>query len=336
MVVFFSLLTVVFFFQPLGTSAADDQRSPVFPRKIGYINTQSSIREVVNHPGFKGFGRFILPLDHRIYDENMPMNRVGSLLPYHSHVEPEAVVDTINYMIDQVAAGKILFIEFYTDRQKQENPAKRNTGLFFFKSQPGAPFAVVCPGGGFSYVGSVHEGFPHARKLSQKGYNAFVLQYRLGGERIACEDLAAALSYIFQHAGSLGVSTKDYSVWGSSAGARMVAQIGSYGPARYGGIDLPRPGVVVMAYTGHSSFTRKDPPTFVVQGADDGIVNVSTVERRVEAMRRAGIEVEYHKYRNVGHGFGLGIGTDAEGWIEYAVKFWEKHISTQRNIRNET
>jgi dipeptidyl aminopeptidase/acylaminoacyl peptidase len=82
-----------------------------------------------------------------------------------------------------------------------------------------------------------------------------------------------------------------------------------------------------MAYTGHSSFTRNDPPTFVVQGENDGIVNVSTVDRRVDAMRNAGIEVEYHKYRNVGHGFGLGIGTNAEGWAEYAVKFWEKHIS---------
>ena len=293
----------------------------------GHLNTSSSIRDVVNHPSFKGFGQFILPLDNGAYDGNMQLSRVGSLLPYHSHVEPEAVVNTINYMIDQVAEGKTIFYNFYTERQKQENPAKRNTGLFFFKGKPGAPFAIVCPGGGFSYVGSVHEGFPHAIQLSKKGYNAFVLQYRVGGEQRACEDLAAAISYIFKHAESLGVSTKDYSVWGSSAGARMAAQIGSYGPAGYGGYDLPRPGVVVMAYTGHSSFTRNDPPTFVVQGENDGIVNVSTVDRRVDAMRNAGIEVEYHKYRNVGHGFGLGIGTDAEGWTEYAVKFWEKHIS---------
>jgi acetyl esterase/lipase len=291
------------------------------------MNTNSSIQDVVNHPSFRGFGQFILPLDNPAYDGNMQLSRVGSLLPYHSHVEPEAVVETINYMIDQVAEGKIIFNDFYTERQKQENTAKRNTGLFFFKGKPGAPFAIVCPGGGFSYVGSVHEGFPHATQLSRKGYNAFVLQYRVGGEQRACEDLAAAISYIFQHAGSLSVSTKDYSVWGSSAGARMAAQIGSYGPSGYGGYDLPRPRVVVMAYTGHSAFTRDDPPTFVVQGGNDGIVNVSTVDRRVDAMRNAGIEVEYHKYRNVGHGFGLGIKTDAEGWIEYAVKFWAKHIS---------
>ena len=65
----------------------------------------------------------------------------------------------------------------------------------------------------------------------------------------------------------------------------------------------------------------------MVQGEDDGIVNVSTVDRRVDAMRNAGIDVEYHKYRNVGHGFGLGIGTSAEGWIDYAVEFWERYIS---------
>lgn len=330
--VLLSLLIVVFLGESAGASVADDHISNkpgaaiVFKDKA-HMNASSSILDVVNHPYFKGFGQFILPLDNRAYDGNMQLRRVGSLLPYHSYVEPAAVVDTINSMIDQVAEGMIIFCSFYTKRQKQENPAKTNTGLFFFKGKAGAPFATVCPGGGFSYVGSVHEGFPHAIQLSKKGYNAFVLQYRVGGEQRACEDLAAAISYIFEHAGPLGVSTKDYSVWGSSAGARMAAQIGSYGPAGYGGDDLPRPCVVVMAYTGHSSFTRNDPPTFVVQGENDGIVNVSTVDRRVDAMRNVGIEVEYHKYRNASHGFGLGIGTDAEGWTEFAVKFWEKHVS---------
>ena len=109
-----------------------------------------------------------------------------------------AAVNTINYLIDEAASGETIFYDVYTDQQKQSDPTKESTGLFFFRGKPGAPFAVISPGGGFSYVGSVHEGFPHAVALSQKGYNAFVLQYRVGGERIACEDLAAALSYIFR------------------------------------------------------------------------------------------------------------------------------------------
>jgi acetyl esterase/lipase len=305
----------------------EEKAAHVLSEYKGHMNTNNTVRDVMIHPSFRGFGRFILPLDRGTYDGNMPLSCVRDLLPYHSHVEPRTVVKTINYMIDQIDEGRIVFHDVYTERQKREDPTKKNMGLFFFKGKPGAPFAIVCPGGGFSYVGSVHEGFPHAIQLSKRGYNAFVLQYRVGGEPEACEDLAAAISYVFEHAKSLGVSTKGYSVWGSSAGARMAAQIGSHGPAEYGGHDLPRPAVVVMAYTGHSSFTRNDPPTFVVQGEDDGIVNVSTVDRRVDAMRNAGIDVEYHKYRNVGHGFGLGIGTSAEGWIDYAVEFWERYIS---------
>jgi acetyl esterase/lipase len=186
---------------------------------------------------------------------------------------------------------------------------------------------VINPGGGFSYVGSVHEGFPHAIALSQQGYNAFVLQYRVGGEQIACEDLAAALSYIFENAETLDVGTENYSVWGSSAGARMAARIGSYGAAAYGGDEIPRPATVVMAYTGHTDFTQSDPPTFAVVGDSDGIASPSTMERRVNSMRSAGIDVELHVYPNVGHGFGLGIGTSAEGWLEDAIRFWENHMS---------
>ncbi|MCY8034303.1 alpha/beta hydrolase [Bacillus sonorensis] len=292
-----------------------------------HIETDDSILDIVSHPAFEGFGQYILPLNRGIFDEKMQLNRVATLLPYHNNVDPDAVVDTINYMINEVSDGKTIFYDFYTEQQKQEDPIKESTGLFFFKGDSGAPFAVVCPGGGFSYVGSVHEGFPHAIELSKKRYNAFVLQYRVGGGQRACEDLAAALSYIFENAEMFEVSTEDYSMWGSSAGARMAANIGSYGAAGFGEYDLPKPCIVVMAYTGHSNFTENDPPTFVTVSENDPIAKVSTVERRVNAMRNAGIEVEYRKYKNAGHGFGLGIGTDAEGWIDYAIQFWEKHMS---------
>ena len=33
------------------------------------------------------------------------------------------------------------------------------------------------------------------------------------------------------------------------------------------------------------------------------------------------------RYAGVGHGFGLGIGTSAEGWIADAIQFWAKQIN---------
>ena len=311
---------------PAGNESSNRGRSEDGKESYAHVSTSNTVRDIVDHPAFQGFGQFILPLELG-YDADMPLTRVGSLLPYHSNVKPDEVVHSINTMIDEVNDDQTIFYDYYTDAQKGKDPDKASTGLFFFRGNPGAPFAVVCPGGGFAYVGSVHEGFPHAIALSREGYNAFVLQYRVGSERIATEDLAAALSYIFENAATLEVSTKDYSLWGSSAGARMAARIGSYGAAAYGGEKLPRPSTVVMAYTGHTDFTEKDPPTFVVVGDRDGIASASTMERRVDSLRSAGIDVEFHVYRDVGHGFGLGSGTNAGGWLDDAVRFWENHMS---------
>lgn len=298
-------------------------------RSFAHLEPNDTIRDVVNHPAFQGFGQYILPWDNNTYYYDMLLNNVSSLLPYHNHVDPHIIVEAINHMIDEVGGGETIFYDFYTEPQKQEDPTKKSTGFFFFRGETGAPFAIVCPGGGFAYVGSLHEGFPHALELSKKGYNAFVLKYRAGSELGATKDLAAAISYIFKNADMLGVSTEDYSLWGSSAGARVVANIGSYGAASFGGSDLPKPCIVVMAYTGHLDFSKKDPPTFVTVSQNDSIVNILSVEKRVEAMRKAGIEVEYHKYKNAGHGFGLGVGTDAEGWIENAIQFWKNHLDCQ-------
>jgi acetyl esterase/lipase len=263
----------------------------------------------------------------------MPLRNIGSLLPYHSNVDPAVVVSSLNRMIDDVSVGRTVFYDIYTDAQKQAEPSRKDTGLFLFRGKPDAPFAVIAPGGGFAYVGSLHEGFPYAVEISNRGYNAFVLKYRAGhGGTVAIEDLAAALSYIFRNAGSLGVTTADYSLWGSPAGARMAAAIGSYGTTRFGGADLPKPSALVLLYTGHSDLAPTEPPTFVAVGDGDGIAPPAVMERRVAALRRLGTEVEYRKYPGVGHGFGLGVGTNAEGWIGDAVGFWSKQIKQQPQV----
>jgi acetyl esterase/lipase len=298
-----------------------------------HLHIDDTIGDVLEHPAFAGFGRLLLPWDDRRYETTMRLREIGSLLPYHTHVDPSVVVSSLNRMIDDAAVGRTVFHDFYTDAEKKAEPSRRNTGLVFFRGKPGAPFAVIAPGGGFAYVASVHEGFPFAVEISKRGYNAFVLKYRAGqGGRIATEDLAAALTYIFRNAGELGVTTADYSLWGSSAGARMAASIGSHGTARFGAAPLPRPAAVMLLYTGHSDLAPSEPPTFVAVGETDGIAAPAVMERRVAALRRAGTDVEYHRYPGVGHGFGLGVGTNAEGWIADAVRFWAKHIKQRRNV----
>ena len=299
-----------------------------------HLRVGDTVDDILTHPAFGGFARALLPWDDQRYDTSMPLRHIGSLLPYHTHVNPGVVVSSINRIIDEANAGRKVFYDIYADTQKHAEPTRKDTGLFFFRGKPGAPFAVIAPGGGFAYVASLHEGFPHAVEISNRGYNAFVLKYRAGqGGRIATEDLAASLSYILRNAGSLGVATTDYSLWGSSAGARMAAAIGSDGTVQFGGSALPKPSALVLLYTGHSDLASAEPPTFVAVGDADGIATPSVVERRLAALRRVGTDVEYHKYRGVGHGFGLGVGTSAEGWIADALRFWTKQIDRPSGSR---
>ena len=105
----------------------------------------------------------------------------------------------------------------------------------------------------------------------------------------------------------------------------MAAYQGSYGPGGFGEPELPRAGAVIMQYTGHSQYSRQDPPTFACVGGRDGIADWRVMKRRLECLQTYGIDTEFHMYPHMPHGFGLGLGTEAEGWFDEAVCFWERN-----------
>ena len=106
----------------------------------------------------------------------------------------------------------------------------------------------------------------------------------------------------------------------------MAAWLGSYGTAAFEEGEYPRPAAVIMQYTGHSDYTENDPATFACVGESDGIANWRTMQRRLQAMSDLGIPTEFHHYPGLPHGFGLGSGTVAEGWLDQAVAFWEAQM----------
>lgn len=290
----------------------------------GPYTVNTKISDVINDPVFGSWGRLIFPADEGYWSGDT----LGDLrLTWYSNIDPDKTVEICNYLHGKAAAGETVFYDIYTDEEKAADPAKEDTGLFFFKGEPGAKFAVCNAGGGFAYVGAMHDSFPHALELSKMGYNAFALIYRPGWDT-ACEDLARAITFIFDHADELEVDTDCYSLWGGSAGARMAAYLGTYGPAYFGGDDLPRPGAVIMQYTGHGEYSESDPPTYACVGTNDGIASWRTMQRRLEAMSALGIPTEFHVYEGLSHGFGLGTGTVAEGWINDAVSFWKEQMET--------
>ena len=284
------------------------------------INTK--ISEVINDSVFGDYGRLIFPVNSGYYSGDT----LGNLrLTWYNNINPAKTVEIANYMKEHATAGDIIFFDIYTEEEKLANPEKANTGLFFFKGKSGEKFAVCSAGGGYAYVGAMHDSFPHALELSKMGYNAFALIYR-PNLQMACEDLARAISFIFNHANELEIDTNGYSLWGGSAGGRMAAWLGSYGTVAFGERDLPRPRAVIIQYTGPIDYSKNEPPTYACVGEKDRISNWQMMERRIKNISALGIPTEFHKYPNLGHGFGLGIGTEAEGWINEAVAFWERQI----------
>lgn len=290
------------------------------------IEESTKIIDIIKHPKFRGFGQFIFPTTDRNPNANTTVNNIDYLLPYHSNINTETTIKVTNYMIHSVNNNQTIFYHLYSEKEKRLDISKQDTGLFFFRGKPNAPFAIVIAGGGFSYVGSIHEGFPHALEISQKGYNVFVLQYRTNSARKACKDLARAISFIFKNKDILNVSTSNYSLWGGSAGARVAAYLGSYGTRAFKEDNLPKPAVVVMQYTGHFEYSDIEPATFAIVGENDWIVDWRVMEARINKLKENGVETEFHLYPNLGHGFGLGIDTSAKGWIGDAINFWDKQI----------
>ena len=285
-------------------------------------NENTPIGEVIAYPGFGDWGRLIFPADEGYYSGSTLKDL---RLTWYSNIQPAKTVEIVNYFKEKADAGETVFYDIYTDAEKAADPWKVDTGLFFFRGNPGAKVAICNAGGGFAYVGAMHDSFPNALELSKKGYNAFALIYRPGAQT-ACEDLARAIAFIHEHAEELEVDVSDYSLWGGSAGARMAAWLGSYGTAAFGEKEYPRPGAVIMQYTGLNEVYGNEPPTYNCVGTSDGIASYRTMERRIEAIRSNGTDAMIEVFPGLSHGFGLGTGTVAEGWIDNAVAFWERNM----------
>ena len=82
-----------------------------------------------------------------------------------------------------------------------------------------------------------------------------------------------------------------------------------------------------MQYTGLSEYSDDDPPTYACVGDNDGIANWRVMQARLDGMKQLGIDTEFHHYPGLGHGFGLGTGTSADGWINDAIAFWENNMT---------
>lgn len=259
--------------------------------------------------------------------------------------------------VQEHAKEHTIFYPLWSKSDCQKDSGKKNTGILSFLHNDKRKFALICAGGGYGAVASVQEAFPVASKMYAKGYSVFVLQYRTGKHAIApnpMDDLAHALKFIFNNAEQMNVDITNYALIGFSAGGHLVASFGTetIGYAKY---ELPRPGILMLAYPvitmgeytdqgtlrellGKNSendekiemysiekhITPTYPKTFIWQCDRDQTVPFKNSELLVSELRRNHIDHQYETFPSDAHGWGLGEGTYAQGWLDRAIDFWKK------------
>ncbi|HTU66553.1 MAG TPA: alpha/beta hydrolase [Steroidobacteraceae bacterium] len=203
---------------------------------------------------------------------------------------------------------------------------------------------LVIAGGGYRRVVIDREGFDTAAWLTERGFGAAVLRYRLPGDGwlagpdAPVHDALRALRWLRGNA-----SGKKLGIIGFSAGGHLAARVITEPALAYARIDaldeLPaRPDVAVLMYpvihtTGEFAhagsaqhlvkggvaptdlaLSRFDPslqagaatpPTMLVHSVDDKTVPVENSLHMYGALRAAGVPSELHVFENGGHGFGL-------------------------------
>lgn len=264
----------------------------------------------------------------------------------------------MNYLIGCYEVGQQVTYPVYTEAEIAEQPTRKDVELYYFPAEtPGTKYVLVMSGNVLNKTSNLSEGYATAWRLHKKGYAVFVLRYRVFQEakdNAPVDDLGRAVQYITAHAAEFGVRAENYALLGYSSGGHLAGIFGSeaHGYRNYG---VPRPGALILGYpindffeykpvyhlmmdphTLHSRYyewtisgciTDGYPPVFHWYGMDDYVFPLLWYPAQRPALNKAlqqhGIPYQEKVYRRATHGVGTGAGTDAEGWLDAAVAFWE-------------
>ncbi len=276
---------------------------------------------------------------------------------------PEGMVKGINFLIRQFENGAKMY-RVYTAEECKDDPQKEHVNVVRLIPEmvdADKPYIVLAAGGGYNAVCSATEAYPTAVTFVQRGYQVFVLTYRVGEKGILpkpLEDVAAALRLISRHSEEFSLDPDHYAIGGFSAGGNLISMWGTENTG-YKAYGLPRPAALFPVYPVvdikalesceeergfikimlGEDYTQEAlekynvaqhigesyPPCYIVCGKDDTTVSCKNSELLKQRLDALGIPAVLEEGEHAQHGFGDGTGTDVEGWPERAVDFLEKY-----------
>lgn len=230
--------------------------------------------------------------------------------------------------------------------------------LSLYKADPlksNGTAVIICPGGGYAFLATDHEGEEVARRFAALGVTAFVLKYRLPSDSVMTnksfgplQDAQQAIYLVRKNAAAWNINPAKIGIMGFSAGGHLAASLAVH----YEDLKIPnpeklslRPDFAVLIYpvisftasvhTGsvknligsNASQSQKEyfsnelhvnaqtPISFLVHANDDDTVPVENTILFNQALVKNKVPVETHLYQAGGHGFGMHNKKTSDEWF---------------------
>ncbi|MDW3192570.1 MAG: alpha/beta hydrolase [Cytophagales bacterium] len=210
--------------------------------------------------------------------------------------------------------------------------------------QPNGAAILIIPGGGHRELVYNSEGERAARYLTNLGFKAFVLKYRLVREEGSeytfehvRQDGIRAMKRIRGLSEELGFDPNRVGILAFSAGGEVAAMLAfEENDDREGSDEIDqfsfRPDFLVQVYPGplfipSISVPEDAPPAFLVASNND-VCCSETIVQLLRVYRAAGKSVEMHLYAKGDHAFNMGTRSDLKtisGWPERMKEWFEDH-----------
>lgn len=191
---------------------------------------------------------------------------------------------------------------------------------------------IIFPGGGYSWR-APHEGDGYARRISEMGLYAFVVDYRVAPDRhpLPLLDAWAAVRFVRENAEKWQIDGNKIAVMGSSAGGHLASLCATFRDEDYRDA-IPNAQILCYPVTDISSHSgsyenllgknvaqhedvtptlladETTPPAFIWHTSSDPSVDVKGTYRYATRLSELGVGVEMHIYPIGGHGLGIADG----------------------------
>lgn len=220
-----------------------------------------------------------------------------------------------------------------------------------------APAVIICPGGGYSRLSIFDGGEEVAKQFNKIGLHAIILKYRtktdsaytVPYEQIPFQDLQKGYQLIKNNANNWGIDLNKVGIIGLSAGGHLASMAStlqfklpfSFQILIYPIISFQDNLVSAKMqsrkallgnnpseekkrfYSPELHVSETNPPTFLIQAADDPQANVQSSLAYYQALLNKKVPAQLLIYQSGGHGFSLYNKTQGEYWMP-SVEKWLK------------